>query len=524
MLIGFRIGRLQFKKKDFLQWYTIQEIELAFYIVNIHLNQQENKIIVEINPIKIIIIEKKNQSVEQMWVVVQEIKVYESFRNIIFINDKTFAVKLFNIRKWMLFKQKNKSQFIHKRDIIIYGANQDLYYILNKYNKGKINNPDESNCFLNEEFQLDHTYLVLKDKEQFNNQSFFQGMQNDNTINGQYFFSRVSKEKQVIIGRFKQLSIEYTLVKSIISPQNEHYQAMAIKSDNKIVALGLKHQIKVFKLENFQLQQLQVLNNHSGPVDCLIFFKNQNSFISGSSDKQLKIWTWDEMGNIYQCQQILQSLVMLKYILLNNQENLLVSGGQNSISFWEFKTSYWLLKQNLYFDKNSIFGLKFTPSQLTIATYSSNNKILLIQKKIQNSQINWSISLEINVNNFTPSICFISDYIILYQSIREMSIRLIKVNYDYDGIQHQSIILINQECDEHTTFQMQFNKQKGILINQSKSFLNLIFITQDIQITDYSEIQFSSNHILGQLSDDGQFLVTLDLASNEFQLRQYYCH
>ncbi|CAD8194896.1 unnamed protein product [Paramecium octaurelia] len=311
MVIGFKKGKLQLKKKDLLQWHTIQEIQLTSQIRDIHLNLEENQIVVEVQP-KIIIIEKKNQRNEETWVVVQEINIDESFRNVIFVNDKTFAVKLCNIRKWMLFQQKNQCQFAHKRNIIIYGANEDLLYILEKYHEGQIRNPDKSNCFLNLEFQIDGTYLSLKDKQQYIQQFYPSGLQNDNYIQGEYFFGQDFRENQIIVGKYKQLFIEYKIVKSITFPQNEHYQIMTIKSDNQILVLGFNNQIKVFKLEDSTVTLIQVLNHHTDNVDSLLFQKTENSFISGSSDKSIKIWSWDQVGKIYQCQQILQSLVKPK--------------------------------------------------------------------------------------------------------------------------------------------------------------------------------------------------------------------
>ncbi|CAD8204564.1 unnamed protein product [Paramecium pentaurelia] len=244
--------------------------------------------------------------------------------------------------------------------------------------------------------------------------------------------------------------------------QNENYQAIALQIQLKILKVALNKQIKVFKLNDLAFTQQQVLNNHSRNVSILLFFQSVNSFISGSLDKSLNIWTWDEIGQIYQCNQIINNSVEQKFILINKQENLIISGGKNQISFWMSQSSKWLLQQKLGFDKIQIFGLNFSLNQQLIATYTSNHKIVLIKKQNNKTQNYWFISLQINVNDFTPSFCFISDFIILYQSIKDASLRLIKINQDSDQIQYQTKILINKVCDEQTTFPMQFNQQKKI--------------------------------------------------------------
>ncbi|CAD8125975.1 unnamed protein product [Paramecium sonneborni] len=424
-----------------------------------------------------------------------------------------------NDKRWMLFKQKKNCQFAYKRDIQIFGTNDDLQYILDKYHAVNL---DQSNSFLNLEFSLEQPFLALKDNKKFQNQSYFTSKYGDQKIIGEYFLSRDYRSKKIWIGKQKQLFIEYKINRELPIQENETYKAIAFQIQSQILIVGLNNLIKVFKLEEQTFTQQQVIKNHSGDVCCLLFLQNDNSFISGSLDKSLIIWFWDKKGQIYKCKQILKSAVEQKYIIINKQENLLVSGGNNLISFWIYQNSQWLQKQSLNFNSNSIFGLNFNPSQQLIATYSQNHKIILIKNKKNKTENYWFVSLQINIYNFTPSICFIQDFIILFQTINQTSLGLIKINFHANEIEYQTKILINRVCDEQTTFLMQFNQSKKVVINQTGSFLNLILIIQENQVLHHQEISFKSKYISGFMSTDGEFLITLDQDSKIIQIRKYH--
>ncbi|CAD8118825.1 unnamed protein product [Paramecium primaurelia] len=87
-------------------------------------------------------------------------------------------------------------------------------------------------------------------------------------------------------------------------------------------------QIKVFDLKQRKLNESQLLSYHQQDVLTLNFMKKSNHFVSGSTDKSIIIWYMNQ-NNQWKCQQKLDGHSdAIGSLLLNNNENFIISGSQ----------------------------------------------------------------------------------------------------------------------------------------------------------------------------------------------------
>ncbi|CAD8145706.1 unnamed protein product [Paramecium pentaurelia] len=82
-------------------------------------------------------------------------------------------------------------------------------------------------------------------------------------------------------------------------------------------------------------------------------------------------------------------------------------------------------------------------------------------------------------------------------------------------------ITLNEGNDSYELFHQQFIRQKQLIVNKHCNYVNLIRKTQKGEFKVEQSIQFNTQRLYGQMSDDGEYLITWDYQSNEIQIRKY---
>ncbi|CAK80225.1 unnamed protein product (macronuclear) [Paramecium tetraurelia] len=91
--------------------------------------------------------------------------------------------------------------------------------------------------------------------------------------------------------------------------------------------------------------------------------KKSDQFISGSQDYSIMIWTKDQNNSWICKQKIFEHTKSIICLVLNNNEDLIVFGSQDSkIKFWQ-KQDKWLCSQTISEHNSDVFGLSFNEQQ-----------------------------------------------------------------------------------------------------------------------------------------------------------------
>ncbi|CAD8104113.1 unnamed protein product [Paramecium primaurelia] len=208
----------------------------------------------------------------------------------------------------------------------------DLYQIMNDLFEKKIQQDLRIKKF---EFKIDN--------QKFPNQVELEQFQSNGSKCNQYlnrFFNYVSKNDQnqnnEITQIQKQQKFSYELIQNKSITQVNECSAIAINKDSTIIIAGCSNQIRVFEFKQDQLKETQLLSQHEGKVNTLNFMKLSTQFVSGSLDKQIIIWIMNP-GNQWVCQQqLIQHSDQIRCLVLNNNEDLIISGSNDmKIKFWK---------------------------------------------------------------------------------------------------------------------------------------------------------------------------------------------
>ncbi|CAD8214276.1 unnamed protein product [Paramecium pentaurelia] len=302
--------------------------------------------------------------------------------------------------------------------------------------------------------------------------------------------------------------------------QNERCYAIAFNNDCSMVIAGCHKNIKVFQNIQGKLDQIQILSEHKDYVNTLNFMKNTNNFVSGSDDKSIIIW--QEIGNSqWKCQQILNGHSHFIYCLqLNNTDDLIISGSNDkTIKFW-MKQDKWMCQQTITDHTSYVYSLSLNDQQNKLISCSWDSQILVIeQQKLDNK---WNVTQKIIVDKWGLRLCFISDNQFIFQPRCQEYIDIYEM--DINTKQYSKTKQIAVKCglrDENIFFPQQYLKSKCILVNKNGSNVNLMRKKENDDFIIQQSIEFSTYLIFGQLSHDGEYLITWDNTSKEIQIRKF---
>ncbi|CAD8204831.1 unnamed protein product [Paramecium pentaurelia] len=302
--------------------------------------------------------------------------------------------------------------------------------------------------------------------------------------------------------------------------QQEQCYAIAINKDNSIVIAGCDKQIKVFDLKQGILNESQLLSNHQDFVCTLNFMKKSNHFVSGSRDKSIIIWQMNQ-NNQWNCQHKLEGHSnAIDNLLLNNNEDLIISGSyDSSIKFWNQQNG-WFCQQTIIDHSEYFFQLSLNEKQDKLISCSADKQILVIEYS-QMHQI-WNVIQKIKLEQFGYRLCFINDNQFTFQPYGQEQMNVYELNSsNQQFVKVKQITVISSSNSCINLFPQQYLKCKCLLVNKNGLNINFIRKKENGDFVTEQTIQFDHHYIFGQLSDDGEYLITWDFASKEIKTRKY---
>ncbi|CAD8077812.1 unnamed protein product [Paramecium sonneborni] len=314
--------------------------------------------------------------------------------------------------------------------------------------------------------------------------------------------------------------INYQLLQEYSIKQVESCNAIAFNKDCSIVVAAQDKDINIFEFSQGLMKKIQTLSEHRNKIYTLTFMKKSNEFISGSCDVQIRVWT-NKQNHLWICQQILDGHCgYITCLILNNNENLIISGSEDKkIKFW-IKQIKWECQQTITDHSKDVYGLSLNNQQNQLISCSYDNTILVIGKSWWNKK--WSVIQKINVEKYGHRLCFINDNLFTFQPYAQDCMHIYEFNNQNKQFIKKKTFQVKCGTDYNSQlFPQQFIKSKNLLINKIGQFINLIKFKEDEEFLIEQSIDFETNCLFGSISDNGDYLITWDKKSEEIQIRKY---
>ncbi|CAD8117659.1 unnamed protein product [Paramecium primaurelia] len=332
--------------------------------------------------------------------------------------------------------------------------------------------------------------------------------------------SILEQPKHIFIQTPNLNPFSFVLMKQYSIKQDEWSYATAFNKDQSILVAGCNNIIKVFQNIQGKFNQIQLLSEHTKTVSTLNFMKNTNNFVSGSEDSSIIIWQLIG-NNQFQCQLKLNGHSDTIYCLqLNKTDDLIISGSRDkTIKFW-MKQDQWLCQQTIIDHINDVYSLSLNEKQNKLISCSSNSYILVIEQQELNKK--WSVTSKIKVDQVGFRLCFINDNQFTFQPYFKEYIYVFEMDSNTKQYKKTKEIAVKSgQIIDKWLFPQQYLKAKCLLLNKNGNFINIMRKKENGDFIVQQSIEFKTQDIYGQLSDDGEYLITWDSGSKEIQIRKY---
>ncbi|CAD8212630.1 unnamed protein product [Paramecium pentaurelia] len=296
-------------------------------------------------------------------------------------------------------------------------------------------------------------------------------------------------------------------------------QAIAFDKDCSTVALGCNKLIKIYEFKQEMLTLIQILDEHKDYIWTLNFMKKTNQFLSGDRIGLILIWSRNN-NNQWNCSQTIKEHTdSIRCLILNNNEDILISSSNdNKIKFW-IKKDEWICQQTISDHEKTVDQLSLNEQENQVISCGRDKQILVIEYSEQNQK--WVVIQNIQINSDGYRICFINNNQFTFQPNQGNLMHLYEMNSISQQFTKTKDIAVNLGYDRFGLFPQQFIKQKQLLVGKHHQCVNLIRKTENDEFKVEQSIQFDSYGLYGQMSDDGEYLITWDYSSKLIQIRKY---
>ncbi|CAD8093512.1 unnamed protein product [Paramecium sonneborni] len=317
-------------------------------------------------------------------------------------------------------------------------------------------------------------------------------------------------------------SNKYELIYGCTIKQYQWCGAISFSSDNERVVIGCKNKLKIYQFSSQMLKLLQTYNCHTLDVNTINIFKKPNNMISGSEDKQMILWSLINGNSKKYINKQKGKDSQILSVILNEREDQIISGSSN-IKIWKLQNG-WSCLQTISDHKDFVWALCINQNgnQLLSTGY---DKLLIIFQLIKdiNQNKKWIQIQKIEGDGFR--LCWINDQLFTFQKYCKEQLSLYqKYNSSQNFRKIKNIYINNNSTQCYGFFPQKYIKEKNILVNKNGRTVNILSKQENEDFILDQAIQFNDYYIQGNLSDDGEYLITWEggkKGSFEIQIRKY---
>ncbi|CAD8107081.1 unnamed protein product [Paramecium primaurelia] len=313
-------------------------------------------------------------------------------------------------------------------------------------------------------------------------------------------------------------SFNYQIINHNSIQQQEYCNVVAFNKDGSILAAGCDNLINLYEFRQGMLKYNQTLNDHQDTVSTLYFMRQSNQIISGDQNGYILIW---QNNNNFQwsCSQALKEHKnSINCLIMNNYEDIIISSSDDyTIKFWILENE-WICSQTITDHKHCVYQLNMNEQQNKVISCGWDQLILIIEYSEYNKK--WMVIQKIKVDCQGLRLCFINDNLFTFQPKKGNLMHVYEMNSVNKQFTKTKNINVNQGDDGYVLFPQQYIKSKQLLVSKHYQNVNLIRQLENDEFKVEQSIQFGSYGLFGQMSNDGEYLITWDYSSKEIQIRK----
>ncbi|CAD8215498.1 unnamed protein product [Paramecium octaurelia] len=304
--------------------------------------------------------------------------------------------------------------------------------------------------------------------------------------------------------------------------QEEQCNVIVFDSSGSIMVSTKKFEIQVWSFLNGIIKLVQTLQGHTSWVQCLVYSKKQNSFISCSFDKTIRCWQQLNQNDWISLQPYQQHTSFVFCVLLNENEDLLFSGSDDkSIKVWkvDFNQNQLTFLYSLDKHNNQVTSLSLNQSEDKLVSCAYNQNQIIIWERRQNNQFEFKYFVKQSIQEFGLKVKFIKDNQFIWITGCKEIDKLYVFEIEQGIFQENKdktiqLIANNQDFDEYR-FPIVYNKERNLILVRHKTYIYIIREINDAKYKIYHQLNCETICIQGTITNNGQYLVYWDKKKQE---------
>ncbi|CAD8177318.1 unnamed protein product [Paramecium octaurelia] len=451
---------------------------------------------------------KKLEQVED--VIVNQIKLIEQLHSIV-DQMKSLAIQLFDqqitlINEWIQNLQQKGLQQSH------YSFYEELEIMVLKQNKAE----DNFQLLIREIQQTNYcwTSKLYPKLEIFN--TFEDYKKCKELLSHLEFFFQSSDKQQLQ----SQSEIKLKLIDQSVK-QNGQCNAIVFDSSGSIMVSTEESNIKIWSFLNGKIKLVKTLQEHTSWVQCLVYSKKQNSFIS--SVKTIRCWQQLNQNEWICSEPYQQHTDIIKCMILDSNEDLLFSGSlDKSIKVWKVD----LNKNKLVFiyslDKhhNQVISLSLNQQEDQLVSCAEGQNQIIIWERKGKEEFEFKYFVKYSISDYGLKVKFIKDNQFIWITGEKQTDKLFVFELKqgvYQENQEKTIQLNknNQNFDEYR-FSIIYIKERNLIVVRHKTYIYIIRENDDGMYKIDDQLNCDTFSIYGNITYNGQYLVYWDYNSKAY--------
>ncbi|CAD8179044.1 unnamed protein product [Paramecium octaurelia] len=303
--------------------------------------------------------------------------------------------------------------------------------------------------------------------------------------------------------------------------QLSNCSTIAFNQTGSIMVSNEKSAIKIWKFSEETLELLHSQDVHQGNINCLVYSKQLNSFISGSEDQTIICWKQSNNYEWKNSQPFEEHSDSVLCLILNKSENQLISGGYDKqLIFWEvdLNNNKLIYSDSYQKHENQVRQLNFNQSETLLASCAFG-EIILWQKQANNK---WEHQQVIKSSIYGLKLQFINDSKFLWASYGKSQDKIQVFSQQNGKFEEQfnSLIQLDQniQFNDNSQFPIIYNEELKILIVRHKHKIYIINHQKQDIFTIICRHDCGINNMCGALTKNGEYLVLFDQIQQQFQI------
>ncbi|CAD8104101.1 unnamed protein product [Paramecium primaurelia] len=326
------------------------------------------------------------------------------------------------------------------------------------------------------------------------------------------YYQQLKEILNQLIKQNQQLSPNQLLFIDDTNEQKEICNEIVFDSTGKIMVSTCENKIIIWNFNNGKIEKVQMLAEHQKVINCLVYSKIKNYFISGSQDGSIILWKQLDYNQWQSSKPQNEHKKGIYCVILTQNEDQLISGSQDFlINIWriDFINNQLTFLYSLQKHTDQVISLSLNESERLLVTCGLDKSIIIWQKDANNRWYLYQFVKQSKLD-IGSHVKFLQEDKFIWVSYSTNSLCVFEQkDGQFQEIVEKKVQFSNfiQKCLNLPFFPIIYIKDKNLICLRHMKNIVLLKEQIDGQLSIVQELDCQDWSIHGTVTKNGQYLI-----------------